>query len=180
MVVVLRIRHLKWRTEEDYRGWGRRFANWLGNRPMEVADGNDIRRYLEHLAVARSVSASTQRQALNALIFLVHETLGRDPGNCSGFRFGRSTKRIPVVLSQRECQALFDQLTDPYRLMAQLLYGAGLRLMELLRLRIQDVQFEQGIIIVHQGKGGKDRVEHPAGNLARPSGESSGIAAPAL
>ncbi len=158
MVTVLRTRHLKWRTEEAYRGWGRRFANWLGDKPVEEADGNDIRRYLEHLAVAGRVSASTQRQALNALIFLVRETLGRDPGDCSGYRLGRSEKRIPVVLSQRECQALFDQLTDSYRLMAQLLYGAGLRLMELLRLRIQDVQFEQGIVIIRQGKGGKDRV----------------------
>lgn len=158
MVTVLRTRHLKWRTEEAYRGWGRRFANWLGAKPVEEADGNDIRRYLEHLAVEGKVSASTQRQALSALIFLVRETLERDPGDCSGYRLGRSTKRIPMVLSPRECQALFDQLTGSHRLMAQLLYGAGLRLMELLRLRIQDVQFEQGIVVVRQGKGGKDRV----------------------
>lgn len=158
MVTVLRTRHLKWRTEEAYRGWARRFARWLGDKPVEEADGSDIRRYLEHLAVAGRVSVSTQRQALNALIFLVRETLGCDPGDCSGYRLGRSEKRIPVVLSQRECQALFGQLPDSYRLMAQLLYGAGLRLMELLRLRIQDVQFEQGIIVVRQGKGGKDRV----------------------
>jgi integron integrase len=158
MVTVLRARHLKWRTEEAYRGWARRFAAWLGDKPVEEADGNDIRRYLEHLAVAGKVSASTQRQALNALLFLVRETLGRDPGDCSGYRLGRSEKRIPVVLSQRECQLLFDQLSGSHRLMAQLLYGAGLRLMELLRLRIQDVQFEQGIVVVRQGKGGKDRV----------------------
>jgi integron integrase len=158
MVTVLRTRHLKWRTEEAYRGWARRFANWLGDKPVEEADGNDIRRYLDHLAVEGRGSASTQRQALNALIFLVRQTLGRDPGDCSGYRLGRSQKRIPVVLSQRECQALFGQLTESYRLMAKLLYGAGLRLMELLRLRIQDIQFERGIIIVRQGKGGKDRV----------------------
>jgi integron integrase len=158
MVAVLRTRQLKWRTEEAYRGWGRRFARWLGDKPVEEAGGDDIRRYLEHLAVEGKVSASTQRQALNALIFLVRETLGRDPGDCSGYRPGRATRRIPVVLSQRECQALFSQLPDHHRLMAQLMYGAGLRLMELLRLRIQDVQFEQGIVIVRQGKGGKDRV----------------------
>ena len=158
MVTVLRTRHLKWRTEEAYRGWGRRFATWLGDKAVEAADGDDIRRYLEHLAVAGKVSVSTQRQALNALIFLVRETLGRDPGDCSGYRLGRAEKRIPVVLSQRQCQLLFDQLSGSHRLMAQLLYGAGLRLMELLRLRIQDVQFEQGIIVVREGKGGKDRV----------------------
>ena len=158
MVAVLRTRQLKWRTEEAYRGWGRRFARWLGDKPVEEAGGDDIRRYLEHLVVEGKVSASTQRQALNALIFLVRETLGRDPGDCSGYRPGRATRRIPVVLSQRECQALFSQLPDHHRLMAQLMYGAGLRLMELLRLRIQDVQFEQGIVIFRQGKGGKDRV----------------------
>lgn len=158
MVTVLRTRHLKWRTEEAYRGWGRRFAAWLGDKAVEEADGNDIRRYLEHLAVTGKVSVSTQRQALNALIFLVRETLGRDPGDCSGYRLGRTQKRIPVVLSQRQCQLLFDQLSGSHRLMAQLLYGAGLRLMELLRLRIQDVQFEQGIIVVREGKGCKDRV----------------------
>jgi integron integrase len=158
MVTTLRTRQLKWRTEEAYRGWARRFALWLGDKPVEEASGDDIRRYLEHLAVVGKVSASTQRQALNALVFLVRETMGRDLGDFSGYRPGRSDKRIPIVLSPRECQALFAQLTDVHRIMAQLMYGAGLRLMELLRLRVQDLQFEQGIVIVRQGKGGKDRV----------------------
>jgi integron integrase len=158
MVAVLRTRQLQWRTEETYRGWARRFAFWLGDKPIEEASGEDIRRYLEHLAVEGRVSASTQRQAMNALVFLVRETLGRDPGNFSGYHPGHARKRIPVVLSQRECQALFAQLSGANRLMAQLMYGAGLRLMELLRLRIQDVNFEQGIVIIRHGKGGKDRV----------------------
>jgi len=158
MVAVLRTRQLQWRTEEAYRSWARRFALWLGEKPVEEASGDDIRRYLEHLAVEGKVSASTQRQAMNGLVFLVREALGRDPGDFSGYRPGHSGKRIPVVLSQRECQVLFAQLSGVSRLMAQLMYGAGLRLMELLRLRIQDVQFEQGIVIVRQGKGGKDRV----------------------
>ncbi|MDR3089989.1 MAG: integron integrase [Desulfobulbaceae bacterium] len=158
MVTVLRARQLQWRTEEAYRHWARRFARWLTGKPVEEADGNDIRGYLEYLAVEGKVSASTQRLALNALIFLVRETLGRDPGDCSGYRLARPTKRIPVALSQRQCQTLFAQLTGMNRLMAQLMYGAGLRLMELLRLRVQDVNFEQGIISVRQGKGGKDRV----------------------
>lgn len=158
MVAVLRTRQLQWRTEEAYRGWARRFAFWLGDKPIEEASGEDIRCYLEHLAVEGKVSASTQRQAMNALVFLVRETLGRDPGDFSGYRPGHAGKRIPVVLSQRECQALFAQLSGANRLMAQLMYGAGLRLMELLRLRIQDVNFEQGIVIIRHGKGGKDRI----------------------
>jgi integron integrase len=158
MVAVLRTRHLQWRTEEAYRGWARRFALWLGGKTVETAGGDDIRRYLEYLAVEGKVSASTQRQALNALVFLLRETLGRDLGDFSGYRPGRASKRIPVVLSPRECQALFAHLSDTSRLMAQLMYGAGLRLLELLRLRIQDVNFEQGIVIIRHGKSGTDRV----------------------
>lgn len=158
MVAVLRTRQLQWRTEEAYRGWARRFALWLGLKPVEEATGDDIRRYLEFLAVEGKVSASTQRQAMNGLVFLFRETLGRDLGDFSGYCPGRSGKRIPVVLSQRECQALFAELSGASRLMAQLMYGAGLRLMELLRLRIQDLQFEQGTVIIRHGKGGKDRV----------------------
>jgi integron integrase len=158
MVTVLRTRQLMWRTEQAYRGWARRFALWLGEKRIEDAGGDEIRGYLEYLAVRGKVSASTQRQALNALVFLVRETLGRDPGDLTGYRPGHAAKRVPVVLSHRECQALFAQLPGASRLMAQLMYGAGLRLMELLRLRIQDVNFEQGLVIVRQGKGGKDRV----------------------
>jgi integron integrase len=158
MVTVLRSRHLQWRTEETYRGWARRFAAWLDGKPIEQADNDDIRRFLEFLAVERNVSASTHRQALNALVFLYREALGRDPGDLSGHRPARAARRIPVVLSRRECQALFDQLDGTRRLMAQLMYGAGLRLMELLRLRVQDVDFERGIVTIRSGKGGKDRV----------------------
>jgi integron integrase len=158
MVAALRTRQLQWRTEEAYRGWAHRFARWLGEKKVEEASGEDIRGFLDHLAVEGRVAASTQRQALNGLIFLVRETLGRDPGDCSGYRPARASKRIPVVLSQQECQALFAQLSGTSRLMAQLLYGAGLRLMELLRLRVQDINFDQGIVMVRQGKGGKDRV----------------------
>ena len=158
LVTVIRRRHLQWRTEQTYRGWAHRFAAWLGERSVIEAGTDDIRGFLDHLAVDRKVSASTQRQALNALVFLQREALGLDPGDFSGFRPGRLSKRIPTVLSQRECQALFAQLFGTNRLMAQLMYGAGLRLMELLRLRVQDVNFEQGILLVRSGKGGKDRV----------------------
>lgn len=157
LVAVLRTRQYQWRTEQTYRSWAHRFASWLG-RPVEQADGNDIRKFLEHLAVEGRVAASTQKQALNALVFLLREVEKKDPGDFSGYRPALPRRRIPAVLSRGECQALFAQLSGTTRLMAQLMYGAGLRLMELLRLRIQDVDFERGIVTIRSGKGGKDRV----------------------
>ena len=158
MVAVLRIRHMQLRTEESYMGWARRFERWLHGKSVENASGDDVRKFLEYLAVEGRVAASTQRQALNALVFLYREVLQLDLGDLSGYTRARAGKRIPVVLSQQQCQALFQELSGTYLLMAQLMYGAGLRLMELLRLRVQDVHFEQGIIVIRQGKGGKDRV----------------------
>ncbi len=158
MVAVMRTRQLQWRTEETYRGWARRFARWLGEKPIEQASGDDVRRYLEHLAVEGKVAGSTQRQALNALVFLYREALQQDLGDFSGYKPARAGKRIPLVLSRQECQALFRELSGEHLLMAQLMYGAGLRLMELLRLRVQDLDFDQGCVIIRQGKGGKDRV----------------------
>jgi|GEM_PF-472140 len=158
LVTAIRRKHLQWRTEQTYRGWVRRFAVWLEGRPVEEASAADIRGFLDHLAVDARVSASTQRQALNALVFFQKEALERDPGDFSGYRPGRASRRIPVVLSGRECQSLFAEMSGTNRLMARLMYGAGLRLMELLRLRVQDMNFEQGIVIIRSGKGGKDRV----------------------
>ena len=158
MVAVLRTRHMQLRTEESYMGWARRFERWLNGKSVENASGDDVRKYLEYLAVEGKVAASTQRQALNALVFLYREVLHLDLGDFSGYKPARAGKRIPVVLSQQQCQALFKELSGSCLLMAQLMYGAGLRLMELLRLRVQDVNFEQGIIVIRQGKGRKDRV----------------------
>jgi site-specific recombinase XerD len=141
LVTVIRRRHLQWRTEQTYRGWAHRFAFWLRERPIEEAGADDIRSFLDHLAVDRKVSTSTQRQALNALVFLQREALGRDPGDFSGFRPGRLSKRIPAVLSQRECQALFAQLSGTNRLMAQLMYGTGLRR----RHHLNDSSFQNAI-----------------------------------
>ncbi|MBP7009732.1 MAG: integron integrase, partial [Kiritimatiellae bacterium] len=106
----------------------------------------------------KNVAASTQRQALNALVFFFREVLGREPGDLTGFQASRRPPRIPTVLTSAECLRLFDQLAGTTKLMAQLMYGAGLRLMELLRLRIMDVDLERGIVTVRSGKGGKDRV----------------------
>jgi integron integrase len=158
LVTAIRRKHLQWRTEQTYRAWARRFAIWLEGRPVEDAGEAEMRDFLDHLAVDTLVSVSTQKQALNALVFFQKEALGKEIGDFSGYRSGRPGKRIPVVLSRRECQLLFSGMSGTNRLMARLMYGAGLRLMELLRLRIQDINFEQGTIIIRSVKGGKDRV----------------------
>jgi len=158
LVERLRVGHYQWRTETSYREWSRRFCAWLGPKPLEDAWDEDIRRFLTELAVKHRLSASTQRQALNAVVYLFREAVGREPGDFSGFEVSRRPARVPTVLTVAECRALFGMLQGTTRLMAQLMYGAGLRLMELLRLRVQDVDLARGIVTVRGGKGGKDRV----------------------
>ena len=162
LVERLRVKHYQWRTEQTYRDWARRFANWLAKRNdgkrLEDAIGEDVKEFLTALAVEQNVAASTQRQALNALVFLFREVLKREVGDVSGYRPSRRPPRVPTVLTHQECRLLFAELEGTTLLMAQLMYGAGLRLMELLRLRVQDIDLERGIVTVRAGKGGKDRV----------------------
>lgn len=158
LVDRLRVGHYQWRTEQTYREWAWRFAGWLGKKRMEEATGEDVKQYLTHLAAEKNVAASTQRQALNALVFFFRNVLGREPGDLTGFQASRRPPRVPTVLTSAECIRLFDQLEGTTKLMAQLMYGAGLRLMELLRLRVMDIDLERGILTVRAGKGGKDRV----------------------
>lgn len=158
MIQRIRNLHLQWRTEQTYRGWVWRFARFLGSVPVESATEDQVRQYLTNLATIERVSATTQRQALNALVFLLREVFDKKLGDFSGFIRGRRSLRVPVVLTREECRNLFEQLTGPAGLMAELMYGSGLRLMELLRLRIKDVDINRGQIIVRSGKGDKDRV----------------------
>ena len=108
--------------------------------------------------MANDVAAATQRQALNALVFFIREVQGRAPGDFAGYQPARRGRRVPVVLTREECRRLFNALHEPQRLMAELAYGAGLRLMELLRLRVQDLDFGRQLLIVRGGKGDRDRV----------------------
>ncbi len=158
LVERLRVGQYQFRTEMTYRDWAWRFAVWLGARPLDDATGEDLKRFLSHLAVDRAVAAATQRQALNALMFLFHEALGRDPGDVSGYTPSRRAQRVPEVMTPDELRKLFGNLRGTALLMAQLQYGAGLRVMELIRLRVQDLDLERGIVTVRSGKGGKDRV----------------------
>jgi integron integrase len=117
-----------------------------------------VKAYLEYLALERKVAASTQNQALNALVFLYEHVIGEPIGTPGDFTRAKRPKRLPVVLTRAEVNRLLDALTGTYRLMAGLLYGSGLRLMECVRLRVKDVDFAHNQIMVRDGKGQKDRV----------------------
>jgi integron integrase len=146
------------RTEEAYVGWARRFLSFSQAPTVEELDAGKVRGFLERLAVQGKVSASTQNQALNALVFFFREGLSRDLGELGEFRAARRGQKIPVVLTRNELDRLFSCLRGEHRLMARLLYGGGLHLMDCVRLRVKDVDFERAQIVVRDGKGAKDRV----------------------
>jgi integrase len=130
---------MSYRTEEAYSAWGARFAAWFGGRSPERVGELDIRGFLDYLARESRVSSSTQRQALNAVVFLLREVMGRALGDFSDYRRARVRAQLPTVLTRDEVHRLLSALEGTHRLMAQVMYGCGLRLMELIRLRIQDV-----------------------------------------
>jgi integron integrase len=158
MSAALRSRHYSRRTEQAYCLWVRRFIRFHGLRhPDEMAEP-EINAFLTHLAVDEHVSASTQNQALSALLFLLRHVLGRQVGELGDVIRARRPRHLPVVLTRHEVKAILAELDGDKRLMASLMYGGGLRLSECLRLRVQDVDFSRAEIIVRDGKGGKDRV----------------------
>jgi len=158
LIERLRIQHYAWRTEQTYREWAWRLADFLRPRGLETATDEDLKAFLSELAVKGRVSRSTQKQALNALVFVFREALGREAGDLSGYQTSRRPARVPTVLSRKECQRLFEAMEGTSRLMAELMYGSGLRLMELLRLRVKDVDLTRQQVIVRAAKGDKDRV----------------------
>ena len=155
---VMRFKQFAQRTEESYVDWIRRFIVWSGKRHPREMGTVEVRGFLTHLAAERNVAAATQNQALNALVFLYREVIGGELGWLDGFEPAKRGARLPEVLSRAEVQALLAQLSGTNGLIARLLYGTGLRLLEGLRLRIKDVDFARGMIVVRDGKGGKDRV----------------------
>ncbi len=154
----IRRRNYSIRTEQAYELWVVKFISFSGNRPPKNLEATDITRYLEYLAVKRNVAASTQNQALNALSFFYKNILDKPLGELDDFSRAKKPKRLPTVLTRSEVSQLLNNLTGIYSLMASLLYGTGMRLMECVRLRIQDVDFEYQQIIIRNGKGLKDRV----------------------
>lgn len=158
MVRVLRVRNYSRRTEESYLMWANRFLWFIDGLPESKISESQVRAYLEHLAIERRVAPNTQKQALNALSFLFKFGLERELGNIGDYIKARPSTRLPVVLSKKEVKALFEHLHGVHYLMAGLLYGSGLRLMECVRLRVQDIDFDYNQIMVRNGKGFKDRV----------------------
>lgn len=170
MIEALRSRHYAWRTEQTYRQWAGRFVRWLEGRrlSLDTAGEEEVRQFLTELATRSRVSAGTQRQALNAIVFLLRDTMGREPGDFSSFQRATNHRRMPVVLTRAECERLFDALKGTTRLMAMVAYGSGLRLTELLRLRVKDADLERQQITVRAGKGDKDRVTVLPASLVEP------------
>ena len=172
---VMRFKQLSHRTEETYLQWIRRFilfhrrtapggahgvtrptAGWIWRHPKDMGEV-EVRAFLTDLAARLRVSAATQNQALNALLFLYREVVGVEMDWVDGFEQAKRSRRVPVVLSQMEARSLLQQLSGIQQLIGQVLYGTGLRLLEGLRLRVKDVDFARNQIAVHGGKGDKDR-----------------------
>lgn len=154
---TLRYYHYAYRTEQTYCMWIKRFLAFYGmKRHPDEMGAPEVERFLSHLAESEGVAASTQRQALNAIVFLYRDVLDVELGEIAPVRSKRHRKP-PTVLTQAEVAAMLGAMEGTHRLMAQLTYGCGLRLMECIRLRIQDVDFGKGRVFVRGGKGGKDR-----------------------
>lgn len=154
----LRLKHYSYRTEQQYVAWIRRFILFHGKRHPAVMGGAEVEAFLSHLATQRGVSASTQNQALSALLFLYRGVLNIELPWLDNVVRAKRSQRVPVVLTKEEVRAVLTHLQGEHWLIASLLYASGLRLMEALRLRVKDVDFDFRQIIVRDGKGAKDRV----------------------
>ncbi|MFN4261458.1 MAG: integron integrase [Gemmataceae bacterium] len=152
-----RVRHYSIRTESAYVDWIRRFILFHNKRHPQDMGAAEINAFLTHLAVVGNVAASTQNQAFAAVLFLYEKVLEVDPGQIEGVVRAKRPKRLPVVLTRNEVRLVLDQLAGTYRLIGQMLYGSGLRLLECLRLRVKDIDFARGEVLVREGKGDKDR-----------------------
>lgn len=153
----IRLDHKSIRTEDCYIGWIVDFFFWTGLRKPELLGDAEVTAYLSHLATERNVAQSTQRQALNALVFLFNRVLNRPLGRLN-IKYSSRPANVPDVLTKEEVSELFTHLNGDTLLLAQLAYGTGMRLMELLKLRLKDLDFGNGRIAVRDGKGEKDRV----------------------
>ncbi len=154
----IRLKHYSLRTEQAYLDWIKRFILHHGKRHPGDMGAVEVEAFLTHLAVAGKVAASTQNQAKSALLFLYREVLETELPWLDGIERAKAPKRLPVVLTRAEVQAVLSLLSGTHGLIGGLLYGTGLRIMECLRLRVKDVDFARGELLVRDGKGFKDRV----------------------
>jgi len=151
------IRHYSPSTLKTYTGWARQFQNFTKSKEPQLLVDSDVKDFLTHLAVDRKVAASTQNQAFNALLFLFRHVIKSEFGELKDIPRAKRKPYIPVVLSREEIDAVISKLSYPFGLISKLLYGCGLRLFECMQLRINDVNFDTGMLTVHDGKGKKDR-----------------------
>jgi integron integrase len=164
----IRLRHYSYRTEEAYVGWVRRFIVFHGRRHPSTMGAAEVETFLSYLATQRNVAAATQGQALSAVMFLYKAVLKTDLPWLANVVRATRPRRLPVVLTQTEARAVIGQLQGTPWLVASLLYGSGLRVLEALRLRIKDVDLKILQLTVRDGKGGKDRVTVLPGSVVEP------------
>jgi len=164
---ALRLKHYSYRTEQTYVDWITRYILFHNKRRPQEMGSAEVQAFLTHLAVEKNVAASTQTQALSALLFLYREVLHQELGNVDALRANKP-KRLPTVLTRDETLRILGGMRGVHQLMAKLLYGSGLRLMECVRLRVKDIDFAQHQIIVRDGKGEQDRVTVLPDSLVAP------------
>ena len=165
---AIRIRHYSLRTEESYVYWIRGFVRFNGLRHPRDMGAREVTAFLTHLAVERDVAAATQQQALSALLFLYKQVLGVDLPWLDDIVRPKKPARLPTVLNEREVECILALMEGVHGLMARLIYGAGLRLLECLRLRVKDIDFDRKEVLVRDGKGAKDRVTMLPSRLVAP------------
>ncbi|WP_163560359.1 integron integrase [Halomonas sp. NO4] len=154
---TMRVKRYSPRTVKTYCYWIRYFIRFNGVRHPASMGGPEVRAFLEHLAIQRHVAAATQNQALNAIVFLYRHVLDQPLGDIGDFAHARQPRRLPVVLSHEEVIRVLNQLSGPVHLMATLMYGSGLRVLETCRLRVRDIDFDRQVQTIRAGKGDKDR-----------------------
>ncbi|MCP3894666.1 MAG: tyrosine-type recombinase/integrase, partial [Bacteroides sp.] len=155
---VIRCKHYSIRTEQSYIDWIKRYIFFHNKQHPEVLDDRHVSSFLTHLAVDKKVASSTQNQALCALVFLYHQVLNKELGHFDNLIRAKKPQKLPVVFTRNEVKQILIQLEGISWIMGQILYGAGLRLMECVRLRVKDIDFDYKQIVVRHGKGHKDRV----------------------
>ncbi|MDH4101089.1 MAG: phage integrase N-terminal SAM-like domain-containing protein, partial [Nitrospirota bacterium] len=151
------MRHYSRKTLISYADWSRKFQHYLKDKPPADLSPEDVKAYLTHLAVNRKVAASTQNQAFNAILFLFRHILKKDFGDQTDVPRAKRSRYMPVVLSRKEIEAVLGHLSHPCDLVVKLLYGCGLRLFECLKLRVQNFNFDEGMLTIQDGKGKKSR-----------------------
>jgi len=155
---ILRLKHRAYSTEQSYVGWLRKFCVYCNGKDPDTVTPQDAKDFLSYLAVEHTVSKSTRNQAFNALLFFYRHVLEQEINDFAGTVRAESRRKLPVVLTKPEVFQLFDHMQGEQKLAARIIYGCGLRVKELARLRVKDADFEMGSITVRSGKGDKDRV----------------------